>query len=128
RVRADYVSLTMAVNAPNYVANNLGFLMSGESEQDRNARLEKILRGAFEPLEAAVARLKLDSGTEAAVTTFEAAWPAFTRYRIGLDVNRLAPGSTTIDEIQSHLSTLSDAAKDLLAQAKEHLARLDQPL
>jgi hypothetical protein len=127
RLRDAYVEVVVAADTLVAVANAIQSRFN-ESEEQQRERLTEALTRAHENLDRSLARLRLETGTEASLEAFVQVRKGYNAYMVGWDMKRQFPAEFKFEEILAELRKAEEGAQQLEAVARRHLDELEKPI
>lgn len=127
RLRAHYVALVRAAQALEQAGTELNLLWTGDTAEARDARVAENLRRILGELDAVLAAVRLEPGTNNVLSEWGESMRSYIRVKHILETRRTMPDAFTTQDLINELDGLKRHVSYLSDLAAAHLEHLESP-
>ena len=115
RLRQIYARVLYAAIMFQKALAEMQFLFGNETKEERDKRISAYLTSSLSDWEKARVDLMLEESDDSIITAFNEVHDAFIAYISGLNANQVAPGTVSVNTLQSYKKKASEAVDKLKA-------------
>jgi hypothetical protein len=128
RLRRLYEPFVEFALALRQVAYEKGYVLEGDTVEERDARHQQMLSDVMKKVSAVAAAAIVEPGTSTVRDTYQRTYRACDRYLRSLNMSARVPNTVSLDQLNEEFDAITTAADELEAVVLRQMEDLEKPV